>query len=82
MGSELPDQGLNCDPCRGSVESKPLAHQRSLIIHVGIFVVALGGVFVVVPHGFILASIFILVYFLAMLHGMRDLSSPAKDCAP
>ena len=48
------------------MESKPLAHQRSLlIIHVGIFLLLLlwEEFFVVVPHGFILASIFILVYF-------------------
>ena len=38
--------------------------------------------FVVVHNGFILASIFILVYFLARLHGMKDLSSPAKDRVP
>ena len=36
----------------------------------------------VVHNGFILASIFILVHFLTMLHGMKDLSSPAKDCVP
>ena len=32
----------------------------------------------VVHNGFILASIFILVHFLTMLHGMKDLSSPAQ----
>ena len=67
------------------MESKPLAHLRSSpLIHAGNFRLLLlwEEFFVVVHNGFILASIFILVHFLTMLHGMKDLSSPAKDCVP